>query len=153
MVNIPNLRIPAVGLLALLATACASTPMRERVPDNAGRHAAAVALDQVGRPYRYGGDSPRGFDCSGLVYYSYLRAGYRIPRSVRGQRRAVYPVGHHPLHAGDLLFFSFRGEVAHVGIYVGDGRFVHAPSSGERVRLSTLANPYWRRRFIGAGRI
>ena len=111
-----------------------------------------TARQMLGRPYRAGGDGPRGFDCSGLVRYSYGRAGIALPRTSAAQYSAARPVARGALQPGDLLFFDINGQRAsHVGIYVGDGRFVHAPSTGKRVSVESLDNPYWRRRIIGAG--
>lgn len=118
-----------------------------------GHHAAQQALQLVGAPYRYGGNTPRGFDCSGLVQYSYARAGASIARTTRGQRRQSRRLSSKQLRAGDLLFFNQTGKRgSHVGLYVGNNRFVHAPSSGKAVKLSTLANPYWQRHLLDARR-
>ena len=100
----------------------------------------------VGKPYRYGGTSPAGFDCSGLVQFSYKQAGLALPRETADQRRASQRVKLAELKRGDLLFFDERGRKAsHVGIYVGERRFVHAPSSGKSVRNDSLDNPYWKK--------
>jgi cell wall-associated NlpC family hydrolase len=138
---------------ALAISACAGH--RATAPGNAAAaRAARLAVSMVGAPYRYGGESPRGFDCSGLVYYTYRRAGIDIPRTTSAQFHAVHRLGSTPLHPGDLLFFNIEAKPrAHVGLYIGGGRFVHAPSSGKRVRISSLNNPYWRRRFYAAGRV
>jgi murein DD-endopeptidase len=119
-----------------------------------GRRAAQQALQLVGAPYRYGGNTPRGFDCSGLVHYSYARAGTGIPRTTRGQRMHSRRLSPKQLQAGDLLFFNQEGKRAsHVALYVGNNRFVHAPSSGKTVQLSTFSNPYWQRHFLDARRL
>jgi len=100
----------------------------------------------VGKPYRYGGASPAGFDCSGLVLYSYRQAGVSLPHNTSQQRRASQPVKRAELRRGDLLFFDQEGKKhSHVGIYVGSNRFVHAPSSGKYVRNDRLDNPYWKK--------
>lgn len=107
----------------------------------------------VGTPYRYGGNSPKGFDCSGLVQYSYARAGARLPRSTQAQRAHSHPVSQRQLRRGDLLFFNQDGKRAsHVGIYLGNSRFVHAPSRGKSVYVAELDDPYWRRHFNEARR-
>ena len=111
-----------------------------------------VARAQEGAPYRYGGDGPRAFDCSGLVHFAYDRAGLDLPRTVDRLRQAARPVDRDRLRRGDLLFFRFEGKLAHVGIYLGDGRFVHAPKTGERVSLADLEHPFWRGKLVGAGR-
>jgi murein DD-endopeptidase len=143
-----------------MLAACAST---SRSPgSNAGsgdvsasiaEHAAAQAVKMVGRPYKYGGASPSGFDCSGLVLYSYLKAGYALPRDTEHQRKAARPVKLSALRRGDLLFFDQEGKKnSHVGIYLGDGQFVHAPSSGKSVRRDRL-DAYWKKHFSEARRV
>lgn len=108
----------------------------------------------VGTPYRYGGAGPRGFDCSGLVYYSYRKAGIAVPRTTGEQYRQSRRVKLSRLQPGDLIFFRIsRDKLSHVGIYAGSGRFIHAPSGGKRVAYASLDNPYWEARVIGAGRL
>ena len=115
------------------------------------------AIGLVGTPYRYGGNTPEGgFDCSGLVAYVFREAtGLQLPRSTREQ--IAYParsIGRDDLRPGDLVFFNPRGgRVSHIGIYVGEGRFVHAPSSGGTVRLDELDSDYWRRAFVSGKRL
>jgi len=117
-----------------------------------GKRAAAVALKQVGVPYRYGGSAPSGFDCSGLVHYSYANAGKSIPRTTAKLWADLAPVEARNMRTGDLLFFSISGKMSHVGMYLGDGRFVHAPSTGRAVSIESLASDYYSRAFIRAGR-
>lgn len=114
------------------------------------------ALSLVGTPYRYGGNTPDGgFDCSGLVTYVYRdMLDLRLPRTSRelaGWQGARIPLDR--LAAADLVFFGDRGDVSHVGIYVGEGRFVHAPRTGGTVRLDRLDGPYWRDHYTGASRV
>jgi cell wall-associated NlpC family hydrolase len=155
-----SLRIIAVLAAAMTLAACGSAPTRQaaNVPDPsiespAGR-AADQALGLVGSPYRFGGASPAGFDCSGLVYYSFTRVGFEVPRDTDAQRRAGGEVDGRELAKGDLVFFDQDGQKAsHVGIYLGDGRFVHAPSTGGRVRVDRIDSSYWRRYFNEARRL
>ena len=114
-----------------------------------------LAQAMVGKPYKYGGKSPRtGFDCSGLVYYTHKSLGRTLPRTSHAQYRSTQPVRRDDLIPGDLVFFRIhRSRVSHVGIYLGDDRFVHAPSSGKRVRINSLENPYWDKRFVRGGRV
>lgn len=117
-----------------------------------GERAAGVALRQVGVPYRYGGSSPGGFDCSGLVHYSYARVGKSIPRTTGRLWSGLDPIGRKDMRAGDLLFFSIAGKMSHVGMYLGGDRFVHAPSTGKVVSVETLRSDYYSNAFIRAGR-
>lgn len=110
----------------------------------------------LGVPYRFGGRSPtRGFDCSGLVQYAYSQAGIEVPRTTGEQYRAALPIKRQALQPGDVVFFRTRGRrfVSHVGIYLGEGEFIHAPSSGKHVSIDSLKDDYWRRHYTSGGRI
>lgn len=111
-----------------------------------------TALGLMGSPYRYGGSDPAGFDCSGLVNYVFHQAaGTRLPRNAGNQAAASRRITRRELREGDLVFFNTLGRPnSHVGIYIGDGRFVNAPSSGGRVRIDTMDNPYFAKRFDSA---
>ena len=114
------------------------------------------AISLVGTPYRYGGNTPDGgFDCSGLVNYVYRdMLDLQLPRTSGALAAWQGPrIAPDALAAADLVFFGSRGAVSHVGIYVGEGRFVHAPSSGGTVRLDHLDGPYWRDHYSGARRV
>jgi len=114
----------------------------------------AIARGMVDAPYRYGGADPRGFDCSGLVYYSYRKASIEVPRTAAEQYRQSNRVKISRLRPGDLIFFRIsQDNLSHVGIYAGSGRFIHAPSGGKRVSYASLDNPYWKARVLGAGRL
>lgn len=110
----------------------------------------AQALAMTGQPYRLGGAAPGGFDCSGLVSYAYAQAGFRLPRRAIEQAERARRLPPQALQPGDLLFFRIDGTISHVGIYMGDGRMVHAPSSGKTVRIDTIDAHYWAPRYAGA---
>ena len=114
-----------------------------------------TAFEAIGSPYQWGGTSANGFDCSGLIQYSYDRFGIDLPRISRDQLRAGSPVELRvqALVPGDILGFSAAvgGESTHVGLYVGDGQFIHSSTSG--VRVSDLREPYWQQHFVAARRI
>ncbi len=146
-------------LLPVLLAACASAPTAEpsvqRSNEGRADRAAGSALKMVGRPYHFGGASPSsGFDCSGLVHYSYRQAGLTLPHNTEKQRLLGRHIQKAELRRGDLIFFDQEGRKnSHVGIYLGDGRFVHAPSSGKHVRSDRLDSPYWKKHFSEARRV
>ena len=147
--------LASVILLGLAG--CASSPQPVTRHDSVrstdiGSKAANVALQQVGKPYRYGGSSPSGFDCSGLVHYSYARVGRPVARTTGQLWKSMTPVTESQMRAGDLLFFSIDGKMAHVGMYLGENQFVHAPQSGRRVEVRSLESPFYAQAFIRAGR-
>jgi len=118
-----------------------------------GDKVAKLTEAQVGMPYLYGGDTPKGFDCSGLVYYVYMQAGIHVPRTAEQQFNHGPQVPRRALQAGDLVFFrSDSGNLMHVGIYVGSSWFVHAPESGKPVTGARLDSTYWTARYLGAVR-
>lgn len=146
-------------MTALATTGCTSSPaapvaqVPASLPTEASHPGVRVATAMLGAPYRYGGSSPRGFDCSGLVYYAFRETGMRVPRTTGAQLRHAQPVALSQLQPGDLLFFRQRSSrVSHVGIYVGDGWFIHAPSRGKRVSYESMQNSYWKPRLVAAGR-
>jgi cell wall-associated NlpC family hydrolase len=145
----------------LLLAGCGASRPKPSPPSIAASRAAndilfrAMAL--VGTPYRSGGNTPRtGFDCSGLVGYVFGDvAGISLPRTADAISRIdASEIDREALASGDLVFFHGRGRtVTHVGIYVGEGRFVHAPNKGGTVRLDSLDADYWRTHYAGAKRI
>jgi murein DD-endopeptidase len=146
-------------LIAPGTTGCASNsaapamPTPDSVPTLATHPGVQVATIMLGAPYHYGGSSPRGFDCSGLVYYAFREAGIRVPRTTGAQLRHAKLVPLTEIIPGDLLFFRLRSSrVSHVGIYVGDGWFIHAPSRGKRVSYESMQSSYWKPRLVTAGR-
>ncbi|TZF91057.1 C40 family peptidase [Cognatilysobacter lacus] len=126
------------------------TPATGRVQSVLSR---AFAL--LGTPYRWGGTSTEGFDCSGLVGYVFRNAlGIDLPRVARDQAQTGTQVDRSQLTAGDLVFFSTHsGGVDHVGIYIGEGKFLHAPRTGRDVTVSSLDGGYWNARFVQARRV
>ena len=134
-----------------LVTACASIPDASPLQERATQ----VALTMVGKPYRFGGHSPNtGFDCSGLIHYSFSRAGARVARSTEQLRRVSKRIPTGQLRRGDLLFFDQEGkDSSHVAIYIGSDRFVHAPSSGKLVHVADFTSRYWRTHFNEARRL
>jgi cell wall-associated NlpC family hydrolase len=163
-------RAAAIIFLCFVLNACANAPRRVSHPSSpaspplvAGSARAdaanavlfrAIAL--IGIPYRYGGNTPQGgFDCSGLVDYVFRdAAGIALPRtstqmSELGNRKLAIDT----LQSGDLVFFESAGRVSHVGIYVGQRRFVDAPNSGGTVRLDSLDGAWWREHFAYGKRV
>lgn len=140
----------------LLLAGCAS--QRDTSVDPAKANEVTFsAMQQVGKPYRYGGSSPKtGFDCSGLVDYVYRQSvGMKLPRTVRELDAMHAPtIDKSGLQTGDLVIFAtgWGSKPDHAGIYVGKGRFVHSPSTGGKVRLDKLADDYWRRSFLNGKR-
>jgi peptidoglycan DL-endopeptidase LytE len=115
-----------------------------------GDRVAAEVQRYLGVPYVWGGTSPRGFDCSGLVQYVFRQLGVMIPRDATEQYYAGTPVARADLQPGDLVFFDTEGGISHVGIYIGNGEFVDAPTTGQNVTVMSLYNPYWEATYIGA---
>lgn len=158
----PIRRIALTICLALLAACSGRAPEPQLqpppLPSGVAEDVLFRALGLVGTPYRYGGNTPdSGFDCSGLIGYVYRdAAGLQLPRSTGEMIRLPAPsVPRQALAAGDLLFFATAGagKVSHAGIYVGEGRFVHAPSSGGTVRLDSLSARYWQQSYLDARRV
>ncbi len=147
----------AIIVFSLVVSGCGSSPKYNNSKASLTKQTViTTAKSMLGVKYRYGGTSPnRGFDCSGLVQYSHRLAGINLPRTTSQQYRAAKRISRRYLRAGDLVFFktSPSRSVSHVGIYLGNNKFIHAPSSGKRVKISSMNDKYWRKRFRGAGRI
>jgi murein DD-endopeptidase len=156
--------------LLLLLCSCVTSSPRNSVPDDrvsgpaidnpvagsaSGNEIVMQSLALLGTPYRYGGADPlSGMDCSGLVYFVHQALGLAVPRTAREQYAAARRVSLSEIEAGDLLFFRFQApEVTHVGIYVGEGRFIHAPQSGKPVSLTRVDDRYYHAHLAGIGRL
>jgi len=162
----PRSRPVAACFLAVLVAATLGTgsaahatrPPAESAAEHAGagRQLVLHSLSLIGVRYRFGGTSPdTGLDCSGLVQHVFDEAlGFALPRRAEEMSRAGTAVARDALQPGDLVFFdTLRRAFSHVGIYIGENRFVHAPSSGGRVRVESIGSRYWARRFNGARRV
>lgn len=153
-------RLASAWLLALsvlAAQAVAAPPEPAASTSDRASGLVIAALNFLGVPYRRGGDSSElGFDCSGFTRHIFeLGLGFALPRRVDDQASApgLVSVGRDELRPGDLVFFNtLKRSFSHVGIYVGDGRFIHAPRSGAEVRVENMRLAYWAHRFTGARR-
>lgn len=113
-----------------------------------------VALKMRGKPYSYNGSTPKGFDASGLVYYSHKRVGLEIPRSFRQQFEQSKSIAKNNVRPGDLLFFAVgTGKPNHVGIYLGSKKFVHMPPTGGKVIMSDVRSKRWAEVLVRGGRL
>jgi cell wall-associated NlpC family hydrolase len=146
----------SVALLVIGVVGCASVPDTPvAITPRTQTPVIAYALSLQGAPYRYGQDSPeRGFDCSGFVRHVYQHNGVLLPRTAKDMARALPPVPKNAVQSGDLVFFNTEGKgFSHVGIYINDNRFIHAPSQRiGKVLVSSLKNDYWQKRFAGVRR-
>ncbi len=159
-----------IALLPVFLSACSQTShLNSRTTDNrlpaytqsspvatnnpARLRMINIAKSTIGVPYKWGGNNPRqGFDCSGLMRYVHQNAlGINIPRTAAKQRDTSRTISYSELQPGDMLFFKTGRKTNHVGIYVGDRQFVHAPSGGKRVKVSTMDSTYWYKRFVKFG--
>lgn len=112
-----------------------------------------LASQLLGTPYRWGGTTPNAFDCSGFVRYCYAKIGVSLPRTARQQYKTGVKVAGSALQAGDLIFFDMmKGYVSHVGMYIGDRRFIHASTPSTGVRIDCIDSPKYRKHLVGARR-
>lgn len=120
-----------------------------------GRAVVAKARSQIGVRYKYGGTTPKtGFDCSGLIHWSYSACGVNIPRNTNDQAKVGRAVAKSQLRPGDIIVFRISARSGlHTAIYSGNGKFIHSPSSGKRIREDRLGTDYWARRYVSARRI
>ncbi|WP_136067456.1 C40 family peptidase [Modicisalibacter radicis] len=145
-----------ITLVCLWLAGCAGPQMRMADFDDAPADSLTIeramilanARQALGLPYRYGGASPSGVDCSGLVQMTYQSAGIAVPRTAEQQRRRLPQ--RERVRPGDLMFFGSGAKATHVGIYMGDQRMIHAPGSGRTVTVTSLAIDYWHERYLGA---
>lgn len=143
--------------LSLLLVACSSSPSRQDIAsEDQMNDLVMYAVSLADTPYRYGGNSATsGFDCSGFVGHVYRQSlGVSLPRTSHEISRVGKQIGQSELRPGDLVFYNTQNaSFSHVGIYVGDGKFVHSPRSGERVRTEQMQMSYWQTRYNGARRV
>jgi cell wall-associated NlpC family hydrolase len=147
--------------IALIVAACATTPARQsgiqyNISDDQMNELVMYAVSLADTPYHYGGNSANsGFDCSGFVGHVFRHAlGVSMPRTSRAISRVGKPISLSELSPGDLVFYNTsHASFSHVGIYVGDGKFVHSPRTGEGVRTEQMQMRYWKTRYNGARRI
>lgn len=122
-------------------------------PTSIGRQIADYALEYVGYPYVYGGEDPSGFDCSGFMQYVFAHFGYTINRTATAQLQNGYYVDYDDLKPGDIIYFGSGSIASHVGLYIGDGKFVHAQSSSTGVVISSLSENWYANRYLCAHRV
>jgi cell wall-associated NlpC family hydrolase len=154
-----------IAVLLITLSGCAGSPPRTDFSDpprDAGRPSTPVqkeviktAQSLLGTPYKYGGTTPEGFDCSGFINYVFRNAvDVALPRQTQGLVRAGKPVSVAELRPADLVYFKIEHQKPlHVGIYLGDGKFIHSPSTRGKVNIQRLNQEYWRDRYLGARRL
>jgi cell wall-associated NlpC family hydrolase len=145
-------------LLFVLLSACKSTRIQSSSyqPNPALNDLAVYAISLEGTPYKYGGTSPEtGFDCSGFVDHVFKKSlGKVLPRTTYDMSRVGTEKDSDELIPGDLVFFNTMDQDnSHVGIYLGEGRFIHSPSTGKSISIANINSTYWRKRYNGARRI
>lgn len=135
-------------------TGMESSPVMKNPAKSSAWLALEAARKMLGVSYRYGGTDPRGFDCSGLIQYSFSHAGIKLPRTSQDIFRISQLISPKEIQPGDLVFFAIsKNKISHVGIYDAHNRFIHAPSSGKGVSYAELESPYWRQHLVAVGRI
>lgn len=151
------MRILSSIVVLLLCAACSSPePPPQRYSSDSGSDVVSYARSLLGTPYHFGGDTPRtGFDCSGFVRHVYYHTqGIALPHNAKGISQNGRPIRASELRPGDLVFYNTLGRsYSHVGIYIGNGRFIHSPHSGKSVEIVDMSLDYWRGRYNGARRV
>ena len=143
-------------LLTILLSGCSTLSKRKHYNPEIGNRIVNIAAKYKGTPYKYGGTTPDGFDCAGYTSYVYKKTGIIIPRTARLQYNSGRSVAKSDFKKGALVFFMrwpLIGMIlspSHVGIYVGNNKFIHAPSSGGKIKYDSLSNSYWKNHFKGA---
>jgi cell wall-associated NlpC family hydrolase len=150
---VPPARPPSPPSPSPAAPAAPAAPATPAAPADTGTMIAGIAASLVGTRYQFGGADQGGFDCSGLALYVHERVGLAIPRTAAAQQRAAQAVALAQLAPGDLVFFRIRSRrVDHVGVYAGDGRFIHAPRAGLAVTFADLGSGFYAQHLVAAGR-
>jgi cell wall-associated NlpC family hydrolase len=152
----PGAVAPARPVGGVAGAAGAAAPIASVASSPSAARLLGIAQAQLGARYTWGGTSPAtGFDCSGFVYYVFNTFGHPIDRQLPGQRAAGRPVRREELRPGDVIFFenTYAAGLSHNGIYLGDGRFIHAADESTGVVLTMLSAAYWDQRYAGAVRI
>lgn len=158
------LRIIFIILFSFILLSCAHRSQDDQQSADQGEYSSLVskqgeqivqiAKSLLGSPYKYGGASPKGFDCSGLVFYTHKKLGIHTPRTSLQQYRHSKAIKRDQLTPGDLVFFKLnKSSVSHVGIFIGNDQFIHAPKRGKQVSVNTLNDVFWKPRFVSAGRL
>jgi len=162
MKSISIIKIYILITLTLALISCSQTPSKSTIPVASSYNTSSInsqrskivqaSYQTIGAPYRYGGTTYSGFDCSGLTRHAYKSAGISIPRTAAQQRDASRTVhSYSNLLPGDMIFFKTGRKTNHVGIFVGNGEFIHASTGQKRVVKVSLDTPYWRRAFVKFG--
>lgn len=142
-----------ISILLFTITSCGGSKSAKH-SKGSGKDILASAKSQIGLKYKFGGVSPKtGFDCSGLAYWAHFKNGITIPRMSFEQFKSGKKIKKKNLKKGDLVFFTtYKKGASHVGIYTGKNSFVHSPNSKKSVEITSLKNPYWKKRYLGARR-
>jgi len=152
-ISTPGAAAVPAGVLPTSTTTVLPTTLQPPATSSQSAQALSVARQHLGTPYRWGGESPStGFDCSGLMQYAFKQVGVDIPRVSQDQYTSGTSVPREALQPGDLVFFQKAGDVHHVGMYVGNGQFLHAPRTGDVVKISSLSEPHYAGEYAGARR-